>query len=172
MNKDASSGVTPAPWPCEHCPDLDRACPCESAEAWAGDMRRQVAELNTEAAAMREAVELGARWMQWWLDQDECDCEDGHHCGRNERQKELDSINAALSQPHAQAAHERWRAMERFVKVWEQLDRALLRFVAKHPDLPGDDDLRQAMFDSGVARAELAGAPKECLAALRGEVGR
>ena len=43
------------------------------------------------------AAKTGAKWMRWWLEQDECDCEFSHTCGRNERLRELKQMEAAIA---------------------------------------------------------------------------
>ena len=43
-----------------------------------------------------EAAKLGARWMRWWLQHSECDCETSHSCGLDERRKELAEIEKAI----------------------------------------------------------------------------
>ena len=42
------------------------------------------------------AAKVGAKWMRWWLEQNECECEYGHTCGRKERQHELEQIERAI----------------------------------------------------------------------------
>jgi len=44
-----------------------------------------------------EAAKIGAKWMHWWIDQHYCDCERGHVCGLDERETELQQIEAAIS---------------------------------------------------------------------------
>lgn len=39
--------------------------------------------------ALLSAAKTGAKWMEWWLDQQECECEGGHFCGKDERMNEL-----------------------------------------------------------------------------------
>ncbi len=43
------------------------------------------------------AAKTGAQWMRWWLDQDECECEYGHSCGKIERTAELKEIERAIT---------------------------------------------------------------------------
>ena len=43
------------------------------------------------------AAKICASWMRWWLDEYECDCIDGHICGRRERELELQKIETAIS---------------------------------------------------------------------------
>lgn len=59
---------------------------------------QQVKELEAQCAAMREALEIAASWMQWWLENEPCECDaTGHICGLRDRQKELKQIKEALS---------------------------------------------------------------------------
>ncbi len=43
------------------------------------------------------AAKTGAQWMRWWLDQDECECEYGHSCGKIARMAELKEIERAIT---------------------------------------------------------------------------
>jgi hypothetical protein len=49
-----------------------------------------------------EAAKLAAKWMEFWLDEDECDC-DGEggvahgQCGKDARTRELNEIKAAIA---------------------------------------------------------------------------
>ena len=54
-------------------------------------------ETERIVAELESAAKIAAHWMKDWLDQHCCECEYGHTCGRNERQKELDQILAAIS---------------------------------------------------------------------------
>lgn len=44
-----------------------------------------------------EAARTGARWMEWWPSQIECECDGVHICGLPDRQAELSQMKAALS---------------------------------------------------------------------------
>ena len=48
------------------------------------------------ARQLKKAVE----WMEWWLSEDICECEDYsyHTCGKRERQKELKYMKEALKE--------------------------------------------------------------------------
>jgi len=43
-----------------------------------------------------EALELTGKWMEFWLEEDLCDCEGVHICGKTERKKELKVIKELL----------------------------------------------------------------------------
>ncbi len=46
---------------------------------------------------LTQAVRPAVEWMEWWLDQQECECEGiGHNCGRDGRQREYRVARAAL----------------------------------------------------------------------------
>ena len=69
-------------------------------------MAQETPNQNEDEAPGREASELhellsaaktGANWMRWWLEQDECDCEYGHTCGKNERVRELEQMERAIA---------------------------------------------------------------------------
>ena len=48
---------------------------------------------------MSKALEIGIKWMEWWLNQEFCDCDEyGHVCGKYERKKELEQMKKALSE--------------------------------------------------------------------------
>ena len=55
---------------------------------------KKVKEKNEQ---LREMVAIGAKWMEWWLNEDMCDCEGIYHtCGRDERKKELERMKQVL----------------------------------------------------------------------------
>ena len=68
-----------------------------------GDARALMV-LAAEVRRMRQAAEIGALWMRWWLDQHECDCDGEHTCGRRERENDLRSIEAALMGPNVEVS--------------------------------------------------------------------
>ena len=43
-----------------------------------------------------EAAKKGAEWMRWWISQGGCDCENGHHCGLDERRRELEEMDRTI----------------------------------------------------------------------------
>lgn len=43
-----------------------------------------------------EAARTSAKWMRMWLETQECDCDGGHVCGRQERLLELEQIEKAI----------------------------------------------------------------------------
>lgn len=43
-----------------------------------------------------EAAKKGAEWMRWWIERVECDCDNGHSCGRTERRQELAQMERAI----------------------------------------------------------------------------
>jgi hypothetical protein len=69
-------------------------------------MTQETRQQNESEAQGREASELhgllsaaktGAKWMRWWLEQNECECEYGHTCGKTERMRELEEMEAAIA---------------------------------------------------------------------------
>lgn len=64
---------------------------CDNAEA-----DRIIKACNSHSELL-EALKKTTAWMQWWLDQNECECEQGHTCGKTQRQNDLDSANAAIA---------------------------------------------------------------------------
>lgn len=55
-------------------------------------------ELQAENAKLRAALEVAVHWMQFWLDQQECDCPEIYHtCGRYDRERELEQMKDALA---------------------------------------------------------------------------
>ena len=44
-----------------------------------------------------KACETGVKWMRWWLNRYECECEGPHTCGRTKREVELRSMEAAIA---------------------------------------------------------------------------
>ena len=55
-----------------------------------------IATKDAELARLREATEIGVKWMEWWLAETECECECAHTCGRTERYEELLKMREAL----------------------------------------------------------------------------
>jgi hypothetical protein len=43
-----------------------------------------------------EAAKVGAKWLRWWLDGLECECETVHICGRTEREAELRQMERVI----------------------------------------------------------------------------
>jgi len=62
------------------------------------------------------AAETAARWMQWWLDQDVCECEGPEHaCGRTERERELENLRREIRRYKSAinwATDKNWRSMD------------------------------------------------------------
>lgn len=50
-----------------------------------------------ESGELLSAAKTGAKWMRWWLEQDECECEYDHTCGKPERTRELEQMEAAIA---------------------------------------------------------------------------
>ena len=51
------------------------------------------------------AAKTGAKWMRWWLEENECDCEGSHICGRTERMRELEQMERVIARHEADNAH-------------------------------------------------------------------
>ena len=55
------------------------------------------ANLIAAAPELLETLEKAASWMRFWLDQQECDCPEIYHtCGRYDRERELEQMQAAI----------------------------------------------------------------------------
>lgn len=65
----------------------------KAAEFYKREWEKAEAKITKLARALKPAI----RWMQEWLDEDLCECEYGHTCGKNERQAELEQMKQALS---------------------------------------------------------------------------
>ncbi|GEM_PF-4290586 len=61
-------------------------------------LMNRATNVPSQIKLMLNAAQTIANWMQWWLNENECDCIDGHICGRIERQKELDEFYRALNE--------------------------------------------------------------------------
>lgn len=48
-----------------------------------------------------EAAKKGAEWMKWWLQNEECDCDMDHICGKPARRRELREIEEAIAKEEA-----------------------------------------------------------------------
>lgn len=57
------------------------------------------AKLIAAAPELLESAKLGIQWMEWWLEQEGCECEDSdfHVCGKRERHRELEAMKAAVA---------------------------------------------------------------------------
>lgn len=56
------------------------------------------ARLIAAAPELYEWLKIATEWMEWWLGEDYCDCEEGHHtCGKHEREKELKLMQDAIA---------------------------------------------------------------------------
>jgi len=58
--------------------------------------KADVYSLLADVRAMVEQSVIAAKWMQWWLDNNECDCEEYHICGRTERKRELEALRESI----------------------------------------------------------------------------
>lgn len=45
---------------------------------------------------LRDALKIGIEWMEYWLNQDECDCGEHHICGKPQREEELKFMKKVL----------------------------------------------------------------------------
>lgn len=71
----------------------------------------QLTETQAKLEKAEKVIEtqgLSVKWMKWWLDNQECDCESVHVCGKTERIHEFKQIELALadykdSQPDQEA---------------------------------------------------------------------
>jgi hypothetical protein len=68
-----------------------------SGERTDGTATKMFKESLKQLEELKAAASKAATWMQWWLDQNECEC-DGlpHTCGKLERQRELDELKKLL----------------------------------------------------------------------------
>lgn len=63
------------------------------------EVRPQIEALKARVVELHTAASTGAKWMDWWLGESLCDCENGHHCGWDDRAAELQHINSVLQEP-------------------------------------------------------------------------
>jgi len=59
--------------------------------------REARASLAAPNGSLLDAAKQAAKWMRWWLDQDECDCEGDHQCGKPERHRELEALELEIT---------------------------------------------------------------------------
>lgn len=50
------------------------------------------------------AAKSCAKWMRWWIDQNDCDCEGIHVCGLIERSRELEGLERIIGEMESEAA--------------------------------------------------------------------
>ena len=69
-----------------------------------GEPQEANARLIAAAPELHEWLKVATEWMEWWLGEDYCDCEEGHHtCGKHERDKELKLMQAAIAKAEGRA---------------------------------------------------------------------
>jgi len=56
----------------------------------------QAEEMVAAMQAVLDAAKVIAKWMEFWLHEDLCECEDTHSCGKLERRAELLSYHDAV----------------------------------------------------------------------------
>lgn len=54
-------------------------------------------ESVTGNVRLHDAAQVASEWLRWWLDRNECECEDVHTCGKAKRNAELRELEAALN---------------------------------------------------------------------------
>ena len=64
-------------------------------EDW--NTRSAIANYPVVNAGVVEALNIGIKWMEWWVNNQSCDCEYGHVCGWLERERELKQMKAAIA---------------------------------------------------------------------------
>jgi hypothetical protein len=66
--------------------------------AYIGHLHRGRDALREENTALRTAATPVLAWLEWWLDERECECDGTHTCGWTERHAEAVALRAALDQ--------------------------------------------------------------------------
>lgn len=59
---------------------------------------REMLERIRKLEAVVKEAKVIAKWMKWWLNEDLCDCDTYHICGRPQRERELQSFEQALAE--------------------------------------------------------------------------
>jgi hypothetical protein len=69
-------------------------------EGWPEAIKRALAAEARikKLEAVVEAAKVLAKWMQWWLDENLCECDGIHTCGRTQREQELNKFRQALAE--------------------------------------------------------------------------
>ena len=120
----------------------------------------------SECSGLLSAAQTGAKWMRWWLEQNECECEAGHSCGKPERMRELEQMERAIADAEVMGLDERMKKAG-MMPVSEMLERSQLGKFEAHA---GVTDLewfeqwiqkRRAEFLRMQARMTLDGAEKD-----------
>lgn len=68
-------------------------------------------------------VEPAIKWMRWWIEQEECECENGHSCGLDKRFAECVAAEGALLA--IRDKRDEWLAIERDAKAWRDRKTAI-----------------------------------------------
>lgn len=53
-------------------------------------------KLEIKVKELEEALTQCLQWFEWWLDDNVCECENDHTCGKNERILEYDKLRKVL----------------------------------------------------------------------------
>jgi hypothetical protein len=78
----------------------DRVFIINAHQRWAKNVKRAMAAEARikKLEAVVEAAKVLAKWMQWWLDENLCECDGIHTCGRTQREQELNKFRQALAE--------------------------------------------------------------------------
>src|SRR5690554_632838 len=92
-------------------------------------------------AALRQAANIGAKWMRRWLDEDECECFEyagsgEHFCGKPARQAELREIETALATDAGRKVLDEMRRKDERIRELERLESWLDEFEKETVNLP------------------------------------
>jgi len=86
--------------PCPFCGREAKVHPsainCSSCGATSGITDWNTRHLPPDVQRVLDAAKVIAKWMEFWLHEDLCECEDTHSCGKLERRAELLSYHDAV----------------------------------------------------------------------------
>lgn len=89
-----------------------------------------------------EAAKLARQWMAHWMEQEECDCEDGHICGKRLRDRELAEIDAAILREEGGPCPECNNTRKKCVSCGQPWDKNACEEAAGHPCHPASEVCR------------------------------
>lgn len=84
--------------------DLQRRVLIKHTAAILEEVHDKIKSRDIKLAETIEAASLAAKWMRWWIDQDGCECDQSHTCGKNERIRELEYIEHVIDEARKEEA--------------------------------------------------------------------
>lgn len=95
-----------------------------------------------------EAAKKGAEWMKWWLENEQCDCDMHHICGKPARRTELRKIEAAILKEEGGPCPECNNTRKKCVSCGQPWDKNACEEAAGHPCHPASEPCANPIHSS------------------------